>query len=754
MSGRLGLVALLAAVGCGGGSDPIRPLNVVVVTLDTLSARHLSPYGAERIRTPAFERVAAEGALFEQATASVPLTLPSHTTMFTGTHPMFHGVRDNGGYSVPDSAETLAETLRDAGWRTGGFVGAFVVDSRWGLDQGFERYFDDFDFGEFDSISLDAVQRPGDEVLDAAVEWMEGARDQRFFAWIHLYDPHWPYEPPDPWPSRVGDYREALYDSEVLFTDSLVGRVLDWLDERSLADDTLVVLIADHGESLGRHRETGHGFFIYDAAMQVPFLVRAPYRQIEGGRRIGAQVRGVDLMPTVLELVGVPVPDAVQGESLVPLLDGSADDLGLWAYSESLYPRNHYGWAPLHGLRDGLLHFIAAPRPELYEVGTDPEQQRNLAGERPGQVEQLRRRLDGMMAEFSTGAAPEARTVDEDTRARLAALGYLGGTAPVPVRDESDLADPKDKIHLYNLLKLAGTDSTEGRTDLAMESVERVLAEDPGILEAHLIRGNLHRKAGAWDAAIAAYRDALALDENYRSAVLGLADAYRLAGRPRDAEAGYRRLLELDPSDNVGSFHLAGVLAERGAFEDALEVLEGLEERGDIRAPARNLKGECLLSLGRLEAAEAEFRLALEMDEDLSEAWYNLALLHEERGEGDRAIRAYEARLALAPGDFRSRFNLARLHGAMGDQALMEAGFREAIASNPEFAVGHLYLAKALLDRGELQEAESLARRGLALGPEPDMAPFGHFVLADVYNRLGRPADAQRELRRGQALRR
>ena len=388
------VLAAFLSSGCAalpGGTDPIRPLNVVVVTLDTLSARHLTQYGNDRIQTAAFGRVAAEGVLFEQATATVPLTLPSHTSMFTGTYPMFNGVRDNGGYYVREDSETLAEALQDAGYRTGAFVAAFVVDSRWGLDQGFDRYFDDFNFREFERISLDSVQRPGDEVLEAALDWMDGVKEDRFFSWIHLYDPHWPYEAPEPWASRVSGYSEASYDAEVLFTDSLVGQLLDWLDENELTEDTLLVLMGDHGESLGRHREGAHGFFIYDAAMQVPFLLRAPYRQIGRGLRVPAQVRGIDLMPTVLDLVGVPIPGDVQGASLVPLADGTETDLGLWAYSESFYPRNHYGWSPLRALRNGLLHFISAPRPELFEVLDDPGETRNLAPERPGRFASSRR---------------------------------------------------------------------------------------------------------------------------------------------------------------------------------------------------------------------------------------------------------------------------------------------------------------------------------------------------------------------------
>ena len=729
---------------------------MVVVTLDTLSARHLSQYGNERIETPNFGRVAAEGVLFEQATATVPLTLPSHASMFTGTYPMFHGVRDNGGYYLRDDAETLAEALGAAGWRTGGFVAAFVVDSRWGLDQGFERYPRRVRFPRVRAHQprqrpaprrRGARRRPG---LDGRGEG--GA--------LFRLDPS--LRPPlalrgaGTLGLRASGYSEAAYDGEVLFTDSLVGRLLDWLDRNELAGETVLALIGDHGESLGRHREGAHGFFIYDATMQVPFLLRAPYRQIAGGRRIPAQVRGIDLMPTVLDLVGVEAPAAVQGASLVPLADGSEDDLGLWAYSESLYPRDHYGWSPLRSLRNGLLHFIAAPRPELFEVGDDPAETMNLAPERPGQVRQLGARLDELVAELGTEAAERQgpETLDEETRAQLAALGYLGGSSRVRVAEGEALADPKDKIVLYNLLKAAGTDSAEDRVEEAMAKVRRVLAEDPGILEAHLVLGNLFVKREDWEGAIAAYRDALALDPEYKSAILGLADTYRAADRLDEAAAGYRRLLELDRTTNKAHFHLAGIHAAREEYGAALEVLAGLEATGEERAPARNLKGQCLLSLGRLDEAEAELRRALEMDDRLSDAWYNLALVFEQRGDGAGAIEAYETRLEMAPKDFRSHFNVAKLYGAMGNPARMEASFRAAVGQNERFAVGHLYLAKALLDRGELAEAEETALRGLDLGPEPEMAPLGHFVLADIYNRQGRTAEAEREVRRARALRR
>ncbi|HEY7818554.1 MAG TPA: sulfatase-like hydrolase/transferase, partial [Vicinamibacteria bacterium] len=588
-----------------------RPLNIILVTADTLRADRLPAYGYDKVETPNLDRLAASGVVFEQATTVVPLTLPAHSSMFTGTFPMHHGVRDNGGYYLGQDQVTLAETLKENGYQTGGFVSAFVLDSRWGLNQGFDTYWDDFDLAKYENVGLDTVQRRGGEVLEEAEKWMDSVKEDRFFAWLHFYDVHTPYEAPEPFLSRYKGYLGARYDGEIAYLDSLMGELTDWLEKNDLDDDTMVVFIGDHGESLGQHEETTHGFFIYDATMRVPFLIKAPYRQIPHGLRVPAQVRNVDLMPTILDLVGVPAPatvqgtslvplleresddlgliaysesfyprhhygwaelkavrnvdlmptildlvgvtppDTVQGTSLAPLLEGESEDLGLIAYSESFYPRHHYGWAELKSVRNGRMHFIDAPRPELFDVQEDPQQTKNIAAQRAGTVQELKDALDDLVARYGVEGIDEKapETPDPDTAAQLAALGYLGGPSKIKIDPSRPLPDPKDKIGLFNLIKDAGADSSEDRIDEAMAKIERVLAEDPDILEAHYIKGNLFAKQKELEKAVEAYQAALARDAEYKSALFGLASTYQELGRPEDAEAGFRRILELDPRD-------------------------------------------------------------------------------------------------------------------------------------------------------------------------------------------------------------
>ena len=752
---------LIAAVGglwwlmaTPSGPEPFRPLNIVIVTADTLRADRLPSYGYARIKTPHLDRMAAEGTVFEQAQTVIPLTLPAHSSMFTGTYPMYHGVRDNGGYYLGEDRQTLAETLRDQGYATGAFIAAFVLDGRWGLDQGFDRYFDDFDFNKYERIALDTVQRRGDEVLETGLEWMSEVKDGPFFSWLHFYDIHTPHDPPEPYLSQVQGYPWARYDGEIVFVDHLMGRLQSWLEENDLADDTAVVFIGDHGESLGQHEEMTHGFFIYDATMHVPFILKTPYRQIPRGGRIAAQVSTIDLMPTLLELVGVAAPHEVQGSSLVPLLTGEADDLGLIRYSESLYPRHHYGWAELKSLRNGRLHYIAAPRPELYDVREDPRQEKNLADERPGQVSQLQAQLDDIFERYSLEGVENQTPVslDADTQAQLAALGYLGGPSKIKVDPDKPLADPKDKIHLFNLIKEAGSDSSEDRVDEAFAKIERVLDEDPGILEAYNIKGNLQVKKGESEQAIRSYQEALGRDSEYKPALFGLATTYKELGRLDDAATGFERVIELDDRDNRAFFMLAQVRAEQKSFRQALDILERAVETGSERAPAHNLMAECYIGLEDLERAEGEVRKALEMNPTLPTAYYNLALIHEGRDQFSQAVTAYEQELEHVPKDFKTHFNLGKLYGQLGNQQKMIDHFERSVEYNERFAIGHLFLAKYRLDHGELEEATRLAKKGIELKPEPSMAPLGHFILADIYNRQGRLKEAEAELTRARRL--
>ena len=348
----------------------VRPdqLNVLLITLDTTRWDRIGAYGDGAAATPNLDRIAGEGVLFEQAIAAAPLTLPAHSTIFTGMLPPRHGVRDNGGYVLDAKHVTLAAALKESGRQTGAFVGAFVLDGKFGLDSGFDTYFDKFDVSKRRSVSLASISRRAGQVVDNAMPWLEQQASRPFFAWLHFYDAHSPYEPPEPFLSR---FRDRPYAGEIAYVDSQVGRILQWLDTRQLTERTIVIVIGDHGESLNEHGEGTHGLFIYEATTRVPFIVRTPYSGIHG-RRVPGVVRSEDVMPTVLELVGRRPVEGMDGRSLVPMLTGASSDLNLDAYSESLYARNHYGWSELRALRAGRYKYISATRPELYDLERDP----------------------------------------------------------------------------------------------------------------------------------------------------------------------------------------------------------------------------------------------------------------------------------------------------------------------------------------------------------------------------------------------
>ena len=351
-----------------------RDFNVIVITLDTTRADRLPSYGCKDLETPTLDAFAARGVRFENCYAQTPLTLPSHTTLMTGTLPLFHGIRDNGGFFVPQELKTMAELFKDKGYETGAFIAAYVLDSKWGLNQGFDTYFDKFDLSKFKRISLGTVQRPANEILDQAVPWLEERKDKKFFAWLHLYDPHSPYEPPPPYDKLYADHP---YLGEIAFADSQLARLWQFLESNDLLKKTFIVFAGDHGESLGEHEEQSHGFFVYQAAIHVPLIIVTPFPKLQGV--ISPEVTGlVDVLPTVCDMAGLPVPAEVQGQSLLPTFFGRRRKNTPLAYSETYYPRFHYGWSDLKTVQDGRYKLILAPVPELYDVVADPGEKKNL----------------------------------------------------------------------------------------------------------------------------------------------------------------------------------------------------------------------------------------------------------------------------------------------------------------------------------------------------------------------------------------
>jgi arylsulfatase A-like enzyme/predicted Zn-dependent protease len=730
--------------GWGGLARP-RPLSVLLVSVDTLRADRLGSYGYKAASTPVLDRLAARGLRFAQAATVAPLTLPAHASLLSGTFPTFHGVRDNGSFYLGDDSTTLAEVFKARGYRTGGFVGAFVLDHRWGIAQGFDHYFDEFDLSRYEmSVGLDAAQRPGSEVVDSALAWLGAGGDQPFLAWVHLYDPHSPYTPPEPYRSQFPATMHGAYDGEVAATDAQIGRLLEYLEASGRLDSTIVVVVGDHGESLGEHGEQQHGFFVYDAAVHIPLIVAGPGVPV---RTVNEQVRIVDVMPTILDLVGADVPAEVQGASLMPLARG--ERLDLLGFSETWYPRYHYGWSELTAVRDGRYKFIAAPRRELYDTQTDPGETRDLSTANPRLADALEAALRDMAARTAAATTQAPRPMDPEVEDRLRALGYVGASVTRAALVDRSRGDPKEKIGLYNLLKLAGEDSVAGRLDDGIAKVRKVLAADPEVIEAHTMLGNMHTKAGRFAEAIAAYQEALAVDPEHEGAAWSLALAYRQAGKLNEAQAGFERVLALNPRGAKALYQLADLSMRRRDFAGAAETLEkGLALDGDRAAFLVKL-AEARIELKQFDAAQSALLEAIKIKGDQSMAHYNLALVYEERQDWQAAAKAYEAEIAVSPKLYQPHFNLAKLSSRGGRPADALMHFRAAVDKNPEFGTGYLYLAKALLDAGDLTAAEQSAKRGLASKPDASMAPLGHYVLADVYAQQGRESDAARHVAAG-----
>jgi arylsulfatase A-like enzyme/Flp pilus assembly protein TadD len=728
----------------GGG-----PRNLLVVTLDTLRADHVGSYGYAPAETPRLDGLAARGLRFEHAATVVPLTLPAHSSLFTGTFPARHAVRDNGGYYLGAEHTTLAEALKARGFRTGGFISAFVLDSRWGIDQGFDHYFDDFDLSRFDKeAGMDAIQRPGHETVDEALRWLAGDRERPFFLWVHLYDPHTPYAAPRDYAAQFPRSLVGAYDAEIAYTDAQLGRLLDALEADGRLDLTIVAVLGDHGELLGEHGEMTHGFFVYDAAVRIPFVLAAPGL---APRVVEDQVRIVDVMPTVLDLLGIPSPPESQGTSLLPLARG--ERLNLMALSESWFPRFHYGWSELLAVQDERFKLIRAPRRELYDLARDPLEAADLAASEPRRVETLERALDAMIAAVGGGGTPQApQAVDSETAERLEALGYIGGTVSARHLEDRPRGDPKDKIHLYNLLKQASSASADGRPEEAIEKARKALAEDPEILEGHMLLGNFLKKAERHAEAIAAYKRALALDPEHQATIFALALAYKDQGRLEDARTGFERARSLDPRNGRVLWQLADIEMRERRLDAAVAILKDALERGAERERFLLKLGECYLEQKRLDEAEKALLEAVALRPTLETAHFNLGLLYEERDEREKAIAAYEKELAAHEKAYRAAFNLAKLLQKSGRPREALTRFRQVVELAPEFAIGRLYLAKALLDAGDLPGAEREAKAALEMKPDASMAPLGHYVLADVYNRQGRAAEARSQQRAGDRL--
>jgi tetratricopeptide (TPR) repeat protein len=675
----LGIAAAVAVAGGGiyfagrgGGTGAVKRdgrLNVLLVTLDTTRADRLGCYGYMGGKTPNLDALAAAGVLFQNVYAQVPLTLPSHCSIMTGTTPLTHGIHNNGGYVLSPERTTLAEMLKARGFRTAAFVASFSVDSRFGLDQGFDLYDDSFQAGlPFKPVNS---ERRADTVAALFSAWLDGQAGEPFFAWVHFFDPHLPYRPPAPFDR---EFSSNPYDGEIAFMDEAVGTVVGKLREMNLLERTLVVLAGDHGEAFGEKVETGHGVFLYDGTMKVPLILRAPGRLPEG-RVVSSRVRLTDIVPTVLDMVGLSVPAEVEGQSLVPLASGKKGR-DRETYIETFYPRENFGWSELVGLISGDWKYIRAPKPELYNLRTDPAETRNEAGSTGETVAGLDRKLGDLVRKSAGLAAGPSRPLTAEEQERLRSLGYVnfsgGGAA-------SSAADPKDKLDVLKLAQLAEGFELEGRYAEARDAYARLLELVPDSPASYVNLALGEARLRKFDEAIATLR--LGTERMPDSAVLHvrLGHTYLVTGRAAEALASMDRVIALEPR-NVD------------AYTAAASALDALGRKAEAR--------------GYLEKA-----IAVEPENKFLRT--SLAMNLASAGDVGQAIEVYKALVADYPGDQVLRQHLGVAYGVAGDYANSIESFKQAIAINPT-PTAYLNLAVALKKAGDVPAAVESLRLYLA----------------------------------------
>lgn len=636
----------------------VAPPNVLFISVDTLRADHLGAYGA-RIATPHIDRLASEGVLFERAVSHVPITLPSHTTMLTGTYPIDNGVRDNGSFRLEEDKETLAELFRRAGYHTGAFVGSFALDSRFGLDQGFEVYDDYYgDSSAFNDFSIS--ERPADAVVAPALEWIEGLRDGRWFAFVHLYDPHSPYSPPAPFRET---HRDDLYSGEIAYVDDVLGRFLQELEDRGSMKNTLVVFTSDHGEGLGEHGEKTHGMFAYDATLHVPLIFRWK-GVLPEGRRVPTRVRLIDIASTVVEMTGVTGSSSNQGESLVPLIFGDAPAPDRDSYFEALAFNLNRNWAPLTGLYKGHFKYIDLPIPELYDLESDPDETKNLYPESAGRGRQLAASLREIVGTHSTESSRAIRTaeVDEETVRRLRALGYVTAPAQENVRKTYTAEDdPKRLVGLSDRFDAAVAANMAGRSEEAIRLFRSVIEERPSFSIAYANLAFVLRETGRLKEAIEVLEEAIARGAQTAN-MRGRLGAYlQEAGRFEESVSLLEALVAEDPSYTEAYNYLGVSYSRLGRNKEAIEALEKVIALDPSYASAYANLGSVYLSMQRYSQAEEELERAVAIDPRLAFAWNGLGVDYASTDRMPEAISAWTKSLELDGRQYDTLYNLGTL---------------------------------------------------------------------------------------------
>ncbi|GMV22497.1 MAG: hypothetical protein AMXMBFR57_24460 [Acidimicrobiia bacterium] len=687
------VVAVMAVAGWWWLQPPAFQLstmadrNVLLITIDTLRADALGAYGG-RASTPTLDALAGQGARFSFAHAHAVVTLPSHTSLLTGTYPYQHGVRDNTGYRVPTGTTTLATRLKAMGFATGAFVGAFPLDQRFGLNQGFDTY-DDRLPEAGPTIEFALPERPADQVVSAATTWLD-AQSGRWFGWVHVFDPHAPYRAPEPFLSQ---YADNAYAGEVAWVDGALAPLLQRL--QSQPRPTLVIVTADHGESLGEHGELTHGIFAYDATLRVPLLiadVQPGTSQTPRGRVVDSPARHIDVVPTVLDAVGAAVDPALPGTSLRQAIDGRGDQARP-SYFESMTTHLARGWAPLRGVLVDRAKYIDLPIPERYDLAGDPAELRNLAASGDRETEVLLNTLR------TFDMAPPGQPGEESGAVleRLRALGYIGGSPAPPRERYTDADDPKRLIDLDRMLHDAGEAYSRGRAQEAIDGFRAVIARRPDTADAHRYLAFVLWQTGRPADAITTLEQALARGLTQRDIQLKLGLYLSESGRPDQAIA----ILEGFANGDAEVLNALGIAyGTAGRTDAAMRTFARALELDPTNALSHQNMATLHLRAGRLEAAERALRLSLDADPTLAGAWTGLGVVLAQRGQTAEALAAWQRAVSLDPRDLNALFNLTtELHAAGRSAEARQFGERFLAAAPPALFAADIARVRALLQR-------------------------------------------------------
>ncbi len=627
----------------------LRPsLNVLLITIDTLRADYVACYGRKGVDTPNMDRLAQRGVRMAQAIAQVPLTAPSHASILTGTYPQVHKVRDMGGFVLDKGVPTLATVLQGAGYETAAFVGSAVLSHYYGVNRGFATYADSMkEDTRLQKLPGVVAEIRGEVVTGRALDWLRkhGAAGKSFFAWVHLYDPHFPYDPPEPFRSR---YPKDPYGGEVAYADEQVGKLTSWLSEAGLADRTLVVVMSDHGESLGDHGEYTHGVFLYDSTMHVPLIIAGP--GVPQGRVVTQQVRSIDVMPTIVDFVGADPGNKVQGVSLREAVVAGKATRSNYCYMETLYPRTHMGWSELRGMRTDQFKLIVGPKPELYRFMDDREEKRNLVDKLPADADRLQKQVWEVAGPPKSLGQLEPQLVDDERRRELDALGYIS-SGRRSVRIDMSGPDPKDRVVVLGVIERASEAMNHDRWAVAAPALEKVLPQDRSNPLLYKTLQMCYERMGRFDelerVCLAAIKNGADGDETY--AKLGEIQVRR--GDLKNAIGHMEKAAQMNPANLQNMDNMATAYLQLGRADDALRVLQAILVQDPQHATAHNVLGILEVQRGRTVEGRVHLEKAIESDPELIEPYLNLGLLAQKAGDSQTAVKYFRGFLKRARPD-------------------------------------------------------------------------------------------------------